>query len=71
MNKAQTEELINIAFSAVILIVCISAIANFNFFYDMIGPFVIMLIAFSVIGILVSTFMLYLSLQDFNDARSD
>ena len=71
MNKAQTDILIDIIALGIIMALCFIAISQIPAMQPTIGYTVIGVLSLCVVGIIVTSGLIYACIKDLNDTRED
>ena len=71
MNKAQTDILIDIVAFGIIMAICIISISQIPNLEPMLGGLVLVVLVLSILGILVTSGLIYACIKDLNDTRED
>jgi hypothetical protein len=69
VSVEQGNVLIDIATFSIIFIACLLAIANIPMLVDIMGPFVIIVMVASILGLIGTSGLIYASVKDLNEMR--
>jgi hypothetical protein len=69
VSVEQGNVLIDIATFGIIFIACLLAIANIPMLVDIMGPFVIIVMVASILGLIGTSGLIYASVKDLNEMR--